>query len=191
MPQLRAPGAAQEQARRLLLGVFDSTRPGRILLVIALLVSLGWFTDSLFELLLDLDSWRNGAAIENWWPLHRVLGAGSFVTIILGLWLYAALARKRYRPRVASDYQPAAVRGLVLYLSALRPSPSKDDIATLSDMEGFKSALGGGPWRMPIEAIKHHLPRLQRVIVISSNGKDGSHAQSAQFKQLCGQLFGT
>ena len=190
MSHLRAPGAAQEQSRRVIDHLLGSSRPGRVLLVIATLVSLGWFSDSLFEWLTDLDHWCQGNTVADWWPLHRLIGVFTFITIITALWANAAGARKRYRPRIASDPQPAAVKALVLYLSAL-PSPLADnDLTPPTNLQQFRERQGDTSWRMPVEAIAHHLPRLQRVVLISSSGKHGSHAQGARFKQLCNQLFG-
>lgn len=189
MTHPRAPGAAQEQARRIIDHLLGSNRPGRILLVIATLVSLGWFTDSLFEWLADLDRWTQGEAINNWWPLHRVIGVASFISIVAALWISAKGARKRYRPRVACEPDPPKAKALILYLSTLRDPAQRKQTDAITGIDDFRTRLGGTAWRMPIEAIAHHLPRLQRVIIISSSGKHGSHCQYQQFKQLCGRLF--
>ena len=193
MTRPRAPGAASEYSRRIIQHLLGTSGARQMLTVIAVLVSLGWFTDSLFEWLTDLDRHLAGLQVANWWPLHRIIGSGLFILMVLLLGITARQARHRYRPRVASDYQPAQARALILYLSALRPETmlSEQDIASLSGLDNFRQRFGDISWRMPIEAIAHHRPRLQRVIVISSSGEHGSRRQFARFQQLCQQLFAT
>ena len=192
MTQPRAPGAASEQSRRIISHLLGSTQPLRIALVILTLISLGWFTDSLFEWLADIGKWIDGGQINNWRPWHRIFGVSFFIVLMLWLWGLARGASKRYRPRVAKDPSPAPVKTLILYLSALRPEqlPDSDAINALADLNAFRDRLGDTAWRMPIEAIAHHQPRLQRVILISSSGKHGSHQQTRQFTHLCQRLFG-
>ncbi len=81
-------------------------------------------------------------------------------------------------------------------LSALRKTLQLDQQAEIEEalpgldgLDTFRERFGGLAWRMPIEAIAYHCPRLEWVIVISSKGKGGSRVQFKLFKALCGQLF--
>lgn len=82
----------------------------------------------------------------------------------------------------------------MLFLSNLKLEP-KDEVAALraalpelSDIDAFRRhpATGSTPWRMPVEALAYHLPRLRRVVAICS---PESHAQWGLFRELVSQLF--
>ncbi len=145
MSRTRAPGAAQELANRVARHLLGSGDLRVIAGGVALLVGLGWFTDSLFEWLTDLGVWSAGGTVETWWPLHRLVAVGVFLSELLVLALLARGARKRYRPRVGTDPAPVPVRGLILFLSNLKLSEAADLAAALdgiTDLDGFRARFG-------------------------------------------------
>jgi len=200
MSRARAPGASQELASRVVRHLLGSGDLRVIAGVVALLVGLGWFTDSLFEWLTDFGTWLGGGTVTTWWPVHRVLAVGFFVLELLALALLARGARKRYRPRVATDPEPTPVRGLILFLSNLRRSDADElaaGLTAIADLDGFRARFGALNWRMPLEAIAYHRARLHEVTLICSRdetGSDGtsvpgSAAQWPLFRDLAGRLF--
>ncbi len=200
MSRTRAPGAAQEQARRVIRHLLGSGDAWVVGAMVALLVGLGWFTDSLFEWLADFETWFAGGVVQNWWPLHRLIAVGFFLSVLAVLGLLAQGARRLYRPRVASEPAPAAVHGLILFLSNLRAADAEAIKAALGDIRGigdFRDRFGGLNWRMPLEAIAYHLSRLQHVLVICSRterrstGPDvpGSSEQLRLFRELVQRTF--
>ncbi len=200
MRRTRAPGASQELASRVVRHLLGSGDLRVIAGVVALLVGLGWFTDSLFEWLTDFGTWFGGGTITTWWPLHRLLAVGFFLVALLCLAQLARGARKRYRPRVASDPAPAPVRGLILFLSNLPPdrvAELKERITAFADLDDFRANFGDLNWRMPLEAIAYHRARLQYVTVICSRDESGdqspkvlgSAVQWPLFRDLAARLF--
>lgn len=200
MSRGRAPGAAQEQARRVVLHLLGSGNLRTILWAIALLMGIGWLTESLFEWLRDLEALLNGESVAHWWPLHRVVSVLFFAVIITWLGLLARDARKHYRPRVGTEPTPAPARGLVMFLSNLKPNQAvgvESAMDGINGLESFRRRLGDLNWRMPIEAIAFHQARLQQVVLICSRGerkRDGTHvAGSAEqlglFRALVARIF--
>jgi hypothetical protein len=198
----RAPGAVYEQSRRVVQHLLGSGDLRIILMGVALLVGLGWFSDSGFEWLIDAGAALRGEAIAEWWPLHRVVSVVFFLGVLLALYGFAANARKRYRPRVGIDSTPAPVRGLILYLSHLDEQKAEALSAALPGLDGlaaFRQDFGGVNWRMPIEAMAYHLPRLEHVVLICSRAHrhvdgrphSGSIAQRKLFRALTSRLFPT
>lgn len=189
MSRARAPGAAREQAHQVAVHLLGSGHLRVIVAVVALLVGIGWLADSLFEWLTDLDSLWQGKPVENWWPLHRLVAVGFVTLEVLLLWWLARGARQRYRPTVNLDSQPAQAKGLVLFLSTLKtgePEAITQALPELTGVDAFRTRFGKTNWRMPLEAIAYHRPRLRRVVVICSRE---SIAQWPGFVALTRQLF--
>jgi hypothetical protein len=190
--RVRAPGAAHQQALHVVTHLLGSRRLPTILSVVLFLMAIGWAGDSLFEWLSDLGIWLKDGEVKDWWPWHRLIAVG-FMAATIGVvsWL-ARKAEAHFRPRVLADATPAQAEGLILYLSALRGP----DLAQLEaarpgpdSLDAFRRDLGNLNWRMPLEAIAYHLPRLRQVVVISSAHVDGSRKQFPTFKELVGRLF--
>jgi hypothetical protein len=192
MSRVRAPGAAHQQALHVVTHLLGSGRLPTILSVVLVLMVIGWGGDSLFEWLTDLDAWLAGGVVKDWWPWHRLIAVGFMAgTIGVVTWL-ARKAEAHFRPRVLVDAKPAQAEGLILYLSALRVSDLDQLEAAQSSLDGltaFRRDLGNLNWRMPVEAIAYHLPRLRQVVVISSAHAQGSRKQVPVFKDLVGRLF--
>jgi hypothetical protein len=192
----RAPGATQELALRTLRHLLGTGRWWSVVLVVLFLVTLGWFTDSLFEWLTDVGPWLKGRPVDDWWPIHRVVAVIAFPTYLMFLWLAARHARKRLRPRVRQDDQPPRARGLVLFLSALKGDQA-DEIrlaleSGLRGLEDFRHRFERCSWRMPLEALAYHQGRLRQVLVLVSADEPagaGSVGQFALFRALALSLF--
>jgi hypothetical protein len=192
MSFVRAPGAVQEQARRILHHLLGGHSMLATIGVIAFLVTLGWFTDSLFEWLIDIGHVLEGGRVDHWLPAHRLIALGIFASELIILALLARKARRRYRPRVGSEPAPAPVRGLILFLSNLGPQQANEleqmaDV--LTSMDGFRAQHGALNWRMPLEAIAYHLSRLREVVVITSRGPMGSASQYILFHRVAKRCF--
>ena len=194
-----APGARQEKARRILLHLLGGGDMRAVLWVLALLVGLGWFTDSLFEWLVDIGDAAGGGKVEDWFPLHRVIAVAAFVAVLARLSWLARGARKRYRPRVGREDRPAQTKGLILFLSNLwtvDQARLANKLHALDGIGAFRELEGKLNWRMPLEAIAYHLPRLSHVVVICSRGEGegeqrtpGSAEQLQLFREVCNQVF--
>jgi len=192
MSAVRAPGAAQERARRILQHLLGGHGGWATLVVVALLTGLSWLTNSLYEWLVDFDRVLEGGRVDNWLPAHRLIAFGVFALELLILALLARKARRRYRPRVGSETAPAPVRGLILFLSNLS-SQQADELEpvadTLTSMDGFRTQHGALNWRMPLEAIAYHASRLREVVVITSEGPTGSTSQYTLFHRVVKRCF--
>ncbi len=192
----RPPGTAKEQALRVLTHVIGSGSIRPLLLTLCLLVSLGWFTDSLFEWLADLGDFLNDgkAPSAGWLPLQRVVGVVVFPMLLIWLLLQAKKARERLRPRIVEDDNPPQACGLILFLSVLNDQKAKEieeALALIDGMEGFRERFGDTPWRMPLEAIHHHRGRLRVLGLIPSSAireRPGSIGQLPLFQRLLDRL---
>lgn len=192
MSRLRAPGAAQEQARRVIQHLLGSHSGRTAAVAVTVLVGLGWFTNALYEWLTDLGNWLGGATVAHWWPTHRLIAVGFFLLELLVLGALARGARKRYRPRVGAEKAPAPVHGLILFLSNLQAEQLQALVTALPALRGiedFRARFGTFNWRMPIEAIAYHVTRLDQVVLICSPGKSGSTGQLEQFRNLLAAIF--
>lgn len=186
-----APGLAQEQARRVVQHLLGGGELRTMAMVVAMLVGVGWFADSLYGWLEDIGNALEGRPVDDWFPLYRVIAVTAFVGGFLHLYRLARAAREGYRPTVRSEIQPAQVTGLVLYLSPLKSDVDKlrEALPVIEDIRAFRDRFGNMNWRMPLEAIDYHQPRLSHVILICSAGEDGSARQAALFRELAGRLF--
>lgn len=192
MSRARAPGAAQERARRIFQHLLGVHGVRAALGVVLLLAGLGWFTDSLFEWIQDLGRWLEGGTVEDWLPAHRIIALSVFGAELVVLWVLARGAQRRYRPRVGAETAPAPVRALILFLSNLPPKSAEEleeVAAELAGMDDFRARHGALNWRMPLEAIAYHLPRLAEVFVVTSEGASGSNLQCALFRRVVERCF--
>jgi hypothetical protein len=188
----QAPGQKQKLARRVVQHLLGGSELRPMITVVAVLVGVGWFADSLYGWLEDIGNALEGHPVADWLPLHRVIAVTAFVSGFLYLYQLARAARTRYRPSIESTTEHPKVRGLILYLSNLS---AKDEqglrakMTGLVDMQGFCALPERLNWRMPLEAIDYHLPRLSDVILICSAGDGGSARQATLFKELVARLF--
>lgn len=149
---------------------FAGTQPVPVLLlVVALLVAFDGFSTVVWSIagrLLDRsfsDAWTEVTT-------HKV--QVLLFPIVLTM-LYAAARRvSSQRIRVVPDNTPAKVRALVIFLSPMTPRDRAlvEQLPTRgADIEEDATRCEfQGPWRMPVEAIAFHRPRLTHVVVIPS-----------------------
>ncbi len=139
---------------------------------------VGWAADTLLEL---WNEFAPGSALT-------VLVVSVGLMVVAGVWA----GREAPRFRIRQDGHPGKSRALVCFLSIPTRSgdwPIESGIAlTSSDNPLEPLALGQpyGQWRMPMEAIRHHVPALERVVVIPSadsgeGREDGSYRYVAEF----------
>lgn len=186
------PGVTQEQARRVVQHLLGGGELRTMAMVVAMLVGVGWFADSLYGWLEDIGNALEGRPVDDWFPLYRVIAVTAFVSGFLYLYQLARAARTLYRPSIESTTEPPKVRGLILYLSNLRADEEerlRAKMTGLVDMQGVRALPERINWRMPLEAIDYHLPRLTDVILICSAGDGGSARQATLFKELVARLF--
>jgi hypothetical protein len=192
MSRARAPGAAHQQALHVVTHLLGSKRVPTMASVVLILMAIGWTGDSLFEWMTDFGAWLKCEPVADWWPWHRLAAVGLMAAIVGVLSWLAGKAEGHFRPKVRADDTPDQAEGLVLYLSALRvPDQQQIQAASpgLDGLDGFRRDFGKLSWRMPLEAIAYHLPRLRRVLVISSAHADGSRNQFPLFEELVTRFF--
>ncbi|NKN34651.1 hypothetical protein [Marichromatium bheemlicum] len=196
-----APSLKSARARQVLDQLLIGGGRESMLMVLALLIGLGWFTDSLFEWVADVGTWIEGGAVEDWVPVHRVVAVCFFAAVVYRLRMLAEAARERFRPQVETIGAPPRARALILYLSNLKAEVF-DGLATASasfdGVESFRKYAEredirrSMPWRMPIEAIAHHRTHLSRIVLICSQDEPdgpGSASQRPLFEQLVRRCF--
>ncbi len=162
-------------------GVFFSDKGTALavfLVLILLSISLSWIPDALSTF---LPSGKEGSL---------VMLAISFL-ILLGLYFFAV----RYASEVEFDVfeaSPDRKRVLIVFLSKLNENVLSNIEKIIKDLRNgrelpenfdfntFKS------WRMPYEAVKYHLPKLKKLIVVTS--KDSSE-QFPLFRELINLIF--
>ncbi|MGH8610641.1 MAG: hypothetical protein ACREYF_00980 [Gammaproteobacteria bacterium] len=158
-PQLRA-----EKSIQLARAVFGTENWKIIIWGILFFLTLSWFGDSTVDLI-----------PKNYHPYMRWLMVGLFPVLILILIWRIRQAPSHVNIVVVQRENPPACRVLILFLS-----PPGDDKEKLETMQ--HQALSGeitdktvreqfvGSWRMPLEAIAHHLDHLhlEKVIVVPS-----------------------
>ena len=160
-------------------GVFFSDKGTALavfLILILVSISLSWIPDALSTF---LPSGKEGS----------LLMLGTSFLILLGLYFFAV----RYASEVEFDVfeaPPDKKRALILFLSDLRNEESVKKV--IENLKTGKESLKNFDlnrferWRMPYEAISYHLPKLENVVVITSNR---SSPQFSTFKELVRTVF--
>jgi len=160
-------------------GVFFSDKGTALavfLILILVSISLSWIPDALSTF---LPSGKEGS----------LLMLGTSFLILLGLYFFAV----RYASEVEFDVfeaPPDKKRALILFLSDLRNEESVKKV--IENLKTGKASLKNFDlnrferWRMPYEAISYHLPKLENVVVITSNR---SSPQFSTFKELVRTVF--
>ena len=168
--------------------LFASNRVGFVIKAVLLLMSLNWFSSASWEWLQWLP-WLGGQK-----PVgipRLILGTATLPILLLGLVIQARNARQIIRPTI-SEHSPDQVHGLVIYLSALRADylgSLQEALKQGMDLKGFRQQFGHINWRMPLEAVNHHAPKLAFMVVIASSGEDGSAKQLGEFKASLDTVF--
>ena len=177
------PGKAGERAIRVVASLLGGILDWRAL---ALLMGLG--------LSLNL--------LASWVVLAgpRWTGCASVVFLAFLLIWFQSGARRVARntdPVVAVNLAPAKAKVLVLFLSLPR------DLTVISGWiadprfqggilkKEVRDAMGGESWRMPVEAIAHHIGELQNVVLIGSSDRGkvrGTAVLATTFRELLKHL---
>ncbi|MCG5531165.1 hypothetical protein LRD18_09835 [Halorhodospira halochloris] len=166
-------------------------RTGKALLVVLLvLLAIDTLSSGILRLVED-----GAAFLYEQWAYTAALGGA--IVILIGVWVYLIYHEIPPSMHATDEQNPKPRRVLILLLSphtndpraveeVLRdqlPVPLEPDTDLAPVNETLKS------WRMPLEALRTHLPRLERVVVIYSSGAGGSHKQFADFKRLVEYLL--
>lgn len=200
MSKIAHPKLSGRDARGLLVNLLGSQLGWPMLLAVILIMAVGWLADGLFGLaeagvgrLLTLSGPRLHWLAD---PDRVHVAAQASIAlvgmlILMGFHRWARRARERYPFTVDIDTQPRKVRALILFLSF----PGNDEIRErYARLEGDLSAPGTlralerAPWRMPLEAIRYHMPKLEHVVLIGSSGPGGTRREVDAFRKLLDRL---
>jgi len=177
MPDRRAPRLEAERSLRILQHLYGSTRPKILITVVIMVVLFGLCTNAITNLVTQfVVMGAAGRPFQLRWDAVFIV---LFAILAWILWRRASQAGQWVTPEVIRDDSPQQMRGLILFLSPIGKDlelvqelsyPAKDaavPASTLLDLalrERFQ-----GSWRMALEAIAQHRPRLSHVIVIGSS----------------------
>ncbi len=116
----------------------------------------------------------------------------AIIFLLLVLWTAKWIIHP-YKYAVVSE-DPSKKRALILFLSNVRGNQEKlekllNELKKVEQLEGKLKELNNTDfrsWRMPLEAVKYHLGKLEKVIVITSNS---SSEQFNMFSKLLEEFF--
>lgn len=145
-------------------------------LAVLFFIMAGWIPDGITNILLPGGDVTQG--------LCQIFVALSIFSL-LGL----ALSRKIEGPQnIRVEVRvPEAAKVLEIFLSPIgrNPGRERDILGRLAKDETVApEELNGTSWEMPLIAIKHHLPRLELLVVVTSQGEGGSAQLFHAFKTL-------
>jgi|GEM_PF-7054184 len=184
-----AGNRAWNHAARNALALLGHTKPLSLLIAIFVLWLFAWAGDALKVI---VNRWLGDPT--GW--LAQAVPLGSFVIGVAVLWL---IGRKviAERPSIHQEAEPQKVRALILLLSA--PAQKEQRAVVEAGLQALTGRLDDPQlprqvqdiaynWRMPLEAICYHRPRLRQVVLVTSRGADGSHAWAPLFIGLITRL---
>ena len=145
-----------------------------IILIVFFLLSLGWFTNATYALIID---WFTDST--NWlknWKINMGL-ASVFPMLLFIFIIYARFASSHLTVKVHQNKKPCKVKGLILFLSPCKDKEKfidmilqeeyKHNLLNL-DEDSKKELFFQNSWRMPFEAIAYHLSTLEYIVIIPS-----------------------
>ncbi len=141
-------------------------------------LAFGWTVDGLAEIV-KIGFGKLGK--ENIFPFVQ-LGSGAVVSVLLYFWAKKALEKFKDVNIDVKSHSPKKTKNLILFLSPL--NAKLEELEEIKSLEDFKDKKIS--WEMPTVAINHHLPKLENVIVITS---DRSFNQFDEFKKFTKRLF--
>ncbi len=142
------------------------------LFIVAFSVSLSWIGDGIYEI------------VKKYLPEYYfvfLLTAGLVVATGLFLYVKHQMSKLGNADIDVQPIEPEKKKILILFLSHANDIDSAKNISSFED---FKTVRLN--WEMPSIAIKHHLPALEEVIVITS---DRSSSQFDIFKEMVYRIF--
>ena len=151
------PSLTARRTLKLIEAVIGTTRIKGIILAIALLVTLGWFSDSLFNLI-----------TLNFQGAQTLFGIALFPGLIGYLYITTRRSGSEVTIHVTTDDNPAQAKALILVLSPPRGDEKllNEQLPPLQKNSPVLDKFNG--WLMPMVAIAHHLGRLKHIVVIPS-----------------------
>jgi len=142
----------------------------------------GWLPDGISELLKK--EWMGGS---------YKIAISLLILFIIGIQLKQAL---NYNGKIeVIRKEPDKVNVLTVFLSVLsmNQDTQKREMEAirkaLEDKSLTEASLYNKSWEMPIIAIKHHLPELKFLYVLTSSGDNGSSQLMSVFKDVVSFLF--
>lgn len=147
-----------------------------------LFIVAGWLPDGITEVIRG--EWIEGACKA---------GLSVLILLVIGKKVKKALEHESKIEVVTEE--TTTVAALAVFLSVLSMDKKKQDeyIKVIEGELGTHSFkvdnLNGKTWEMPILAIKHHLPKLKRLYVITSSGENGSSKLMPVFQGVVNCLF--
>ena len=200
----RNVGLTARDSRGLLVHLLGSPQGRPIMLAIGVLLMIGWLSDASFAVA-DLAIGRLLKTVGSAWSIppawltgvsfsvaKRVVLASVATLILFGFYRWARRARERYPFTVSVDHSPPKARALILFLSFPGNQAQQETYTALrGDLTHPDTlpALGKASWRMPLEAIRYHLPELEHVVLIGSAGPTGTRACVDDFRDLLDRLL--
>ncbi|RMD68610.1 MAG: hypothetical protein D6819_08980 [Gammaproteobacteria bacterium] len=156
----RIPPALETEAYRVLVNALGAYGGITLAGILLLVMTFDWFSSFIYE---KLGGWRL------FW---------IFPVLVLILWLKARHYRAKLQAIIREITDPPPAQGLISFLSRLHPQQQdllKKALDGGLDLEGLRSSpdLQKLPWRMNIEAIAYHLPRLKAYVVVPSHESAG------------------
>ncbi|MDX9708200.1 MAG: hypothetical protein RBT64_01485 [Trichloromonas sp.] len=149
-------------------------------LAVAFFTMAGWIPDGITNLVLP--------GGDRWQGFCQLVFAGV-VFATLG-WLINHQIKKVHKIQVRVEV-PEATKVLVVVLSSI--GRKENERSLLERLGGgrdvARSEVDATSWEMPLLALEHHLTRLERLVVVTSQGDGGSHPQFSAFQALVKTLF--
>ncbi|MDQ7055057.1 MAG: hypothetical protein Q9M89_00535 [Persephonella sp.] len=142
------------------------------LFIVAFSVSLSWIGDGIYEI------------VKKYLPAYYfvfLLTAGLVIASVLFLYVKHQMNRLGNTDIDVQPKEPDKKRVLILFLSHANDIDSAKNISSFEDFKNVKLN-----WEISAIAIKHHLPALKEVIVITS---DMSAPQFDTFKEMIHRIF--
>jgi len=173
-----------------------SARPMGLVLAVLLLISLDWFSSTLYRYIqLDERTLAQSYGIPYDWTSY--LGLAPFIFLAVILLVLVRRAANQIDVDVRTDRHRVPAKHLILFLSPLNDKSVLTEVSgDISDPE-VRAKLARTSWRMPVEGIAKHLPGLEQVIVIASSdgratgnkpGSAGTYRELPEFKALIARL---
>ena len=179
-----------KQARKIVHIVLGSASNWQIMLgVIALVISLGWFTDNLQDIFEGDFKWVNLGA---WFTLL------VFPSTLFAISIWARKISDDLYLHISQDDNPPKMQAMIVFLSPvgrdeewLERNVTNIDWGCMTE-KSYRERFQGS-WRMTIEAIAYYMDRLRMVIVIPSEDsrvrEDGSFRNVDLFKETVNKLL--
>jgi len=165
-----------QRIHRLLHELFRGTDSRTIFLAVLFLALMHWAAT---DVQMFFEEYYGAVRPIGWAHFDLLWHLLSIVMILGYIWFLRKIASKapggKLDIRVEQFAKPC--KGLIVFLSRPRNAPEKEDQDDLLDSLGGPNEADGltiqanreklrGPWRMPIEAVAHHIATLKVLVVV-------------------------